>query len=334
LDKANERELLSSAIPVELKSRNQWVCWRKLRRKDRKKPAKVPVIPKNGKQAKTNDPSTWGSFEESLFYYQNHKDRGIEGLGFVFSKDDPLVGIDLDNCRDQQTGEIEPWARRILEVLNSYTEISPSGSGLHIIVVGVLPPGKRKEGDVEMYDDVHYFTVTGMLLPGLSQSIERRQEEIEVLHARYLGDSSSFRPNPAGQQKQEGSGSNPWEPLLQELQAAELTPEDMEIIHRLRAGYFGKLYQLLFLGDRSGASALKRFGPPYHSDSQSDQAMLNKLAKLTGGSPTRMCAIFQESGLMRDKLEWHRTYLARSIRKAIDGMAWKPVGGCSEEEKQ
>jgi primase-polymerase (primpol)-like protein len=62
--------------------------------------------------------------------------RGYCGVGFVFSSDDPYVGIDLDGCRNPQTGYIEPWALEIVRRLNSYTEISRSGTGLHIIAKG------------------------------------------------------------------------------------------------------------------------------------------------------------------------------------------------------
>ena len=84
------------------------------------------------------------------------------------------------------------------------------------------------------------------------------------------------------------------------------------------------MYRLLFMGDWEGAGRLRKQGP-YKSQSDADQALANLLARVTDGSPTRMYAIFKESRLiMRDKTKDNRTYLARTIKKAIDGMNWRP----------
>jgi putative DNA primase/helicase len=70
----------------------------------------------------------------------------MHGIGYVFSAEDPYTGIDLDKCRDPETGTIEEWAQEIIISLRSYTEISPSGRGVHIIVRGKLPPEGRRKG--------------------------------------------------------------------------------------------------------------------------------------------------------------------------------------------
>jgi primase-polymerase (primpol)-like protein len=119
-------EVNASGIPQELKALPQWVCWKQVARKDKKKPAKVPVDSMTGDLGKTNDLSTWGSFEQAWSYYQSHRDRGIKGLGFVFTKDDSYAGIDLDNCRNPKTGELNAFAREVLSRMKSYTEVSPS----------------------------------------------------------------------------------------------------------------------------------------------------------------------------------------------------------------
>ena len=90
-------------IPAELKELPQWVCWR-LEEQDGKKPKKVPLNPQTGRKAKTNNPRTWGTFDQAMEYSQSHMTDGCCGVGFVFSKDDPYAGIDLDKCRDAVTG--------------------------------------------------------------------------------------------------------------------------------------------------------------------------------------------------------------------------------------
>jgi putative DNA primase/helicase len=320
-------EVNSSGIPQELKALLRWVVW-KLNFTGKKR-EKIPIDTKTGRFASSTNPSTWCTFEQARKYFQCHRGAGIMGIGFVFTKDDPYTGVDLDHCRDAETGDILPWALEIVQYLNSYTELSPSGTGLHIIVFGVLPPGLRKVGDVEMYDDVHYFTITGNLLPSVGQAIENRQEELKVLHARFLGGgrhdaSTPIQPDFSGRQGKASLGAGGWEPLLQKLRSAELTPADQDIIRQFKTAQYGEMYRLLFMGDWEGAGRLRKQGP-YKSHSDADQALANRLARVTDGNPTRMYAIFKESKLaMREKIKDHQTYLARTIKKAIDGMGWQP----------
>ena len=142
-------------IPEELRRRPQWVNWR-IEIRDGEE-TKVPVNPHTGGRASTTEPSTWGTFDEAIA-------KDPERLGYVFSEDDPYTGIDLDKCRDPETGEIVDWATKIIEQFNAYTEISPSGTGLHIIVRGKLPGKGNRKGKVEMYDRRRYFTMTGDVL--------------------------------------------------------------------------------------------------------------------------------------------------------------------------
>jgi putative DNA primase/helicase len=149
--------------PEDLKARPQWVVW-KFEDHGEPKPAKVLYNPHTGQRAKSNDPQTWATFAEALAAYQH---GGFDGIGFVFTANDPYVGIDLDSCRDPASGRLEPWAGEIVERLDGYTEASPSGTGVHIIVEGKLPAGGRKKGQVEMYDSGRFFTVTGQHLARL-----------------------------------------------------------------------------------------------------------------------------------------------------------------------
>jgi putative DNA primase/helicase len=118
-------------------------------------PDKVPYSPRTGRRASSTDLLTWGTFEEALEAYENGE---YAGLGFVFCSGDPYTGVDLDDCVNEN-GEIAPWALEIVCYLDSYTELSATGTGLHIIVRGDVP--NRRKGDVEVYSSKRFFTMTG-----------------------------------------------------------------------------------------------------------------------------------------------------------------------------
>jgi len=155
-DRNGNRTLLRvrpEGIPDGLKRRPQWVAWRLEERGG--KPTKVPYCPATGQRASTTDLLTWGAFEEALMVLDRY-----DGLGFVFCSGDPYCGVDLDGCVDPDTGDVEGWAAEIVEALDSYTELSPSGTGLHVIAKGKIPSNARS-GSVEMYATERFFTVTG-----------------------------------------------------------------------------------------------------------------------------------------------------------------------------
>jgi primase-polymerase (primpol)-like protein len=173
-------------IPQELGSYTQWVAWKNQAcHSGNGKCKKIPVNTKTGGNASISKPDTWGTFEETSEYYAWNKEDGLDGIGFVFTEDDPFYGVDLDNCRDPETGLIEGWAVDILKQLNSYCEISPSGTGIKVFAKGSLPGPGRNFGNIEMYDTGRYFTLTGEVLDGYPKSIEERKIEIEALYKRY-----------------------------------------------------------------------------------------------------------------------------------------------------
>ena len=119
-------------IPADLRALDQWVVWKYEEVPGNPKPTKVPYRVANPDvKADSTKQGTWGSFEDALAAAEVD---GVDGAGFVFSKDDPLTGVDIDDCRDPTTGELHPAASRIMLGLDGYTEISPSGTGVHIIV--------------------------------------------------------------------------------------------------------------------------------------------------------------------------------------------------------
>ena len=143
--------LRTETIPKELKARPQWVVWKAVG----DKPDKVPYSARTGRRASSTDLLTWATFQEALEAYENGE---YAGIGFVFSSADPYTGIDIDNCVDGD-GEIALWALEIVHYFDSYTELSATGTGLHILVCGDVP--NRRKGNVEVYSSKRFFTVTG-----------------------------------------------------------------------------------------------------------------------------------------------------------------------------
>ena len=155
----------------------QWVCWKSVTNPKKGKADKVPINVHTGGGASTTNPATWGTFWNALNFYRawygrehSHTGTGgkvltgpISGLGFVLTP--PWIGFDLDGCVEK--GRIEPWAQEIIDMIGSYTEISPSGTGIRIFAKGHLPPGRNRNGKIEVYQQGRFLTVTGRVLPGM-----------------------------------------------------------------------------------------------------------------------------------------------------------------------
>ena len=157
---APRRELLPvhpGGIPEELKARPQWVAWR-LEERDGDL-TKVPYTPLTDRKASSTDLLTWGGFEEALAAFRKGQ---RDGIGFVFSSGDPYCGIDLDGCRKPASGELAAWAEEIVDSLDGYAEVSPSGEGVHVIVRGKTP--SRRRDAIEIYSSERFFTMTGQAL--------------------------------------------------------------------------------------------------------------------------------------------------------------------------
>jgi hypothetical protein len=168
-------------IPQEIKELRQWVSW-KFEKRDGK-PIKVPYNPAGG-PASCSDPATWGSFEEAL-----HANGGLVG----FQLQAPYVVIDLDKCRDPETRTISPLATALMRKLDSYTEVSPSGTGIHIWVRGKLPIGRRRTDGFEIYDSSRFMTVTGDVVVPKQTIPDRSAELLEVYREAFQGKDHGVR---------------------------------------------------------------------------------------------------------------------------------------------
>ncbi|XGI84778.1 hypothetical protein ACEU6E_10905 (plasmid) [Halorutilales archaeon Cl-col2-1] len=280
------------SIPDELKDRDQWLCWREEERDGEK--TKIPVNPRKGQGfASTTDPDTWASFDTAQLYYESNSD--VDGVGFVFSESDTICGVDLDHCRDPETGDIDDWARDIVDRLDTYTEVSVSGTGLHVLVHGIIPEGGNRKGDVEMYGKARYFTITGETgFGGDTKPVERRQDALKDVHNDYVVDDEEI------DEDTETSDSDP----------VDLDLDDEEIIEKAKNAENGDEFASLWNGSTSG----------YPSQSEADMALACHLAFWTGGDRHKIDELFRESGLMRDKWDEDRgsqTYGELTIDNAL-----------------
>lgn len=168
-------------IPAELRALPQWVVWR-YEDTDSGKPTKVPYSPRTGRLASVTDPSTWSTFDEAVNAVANVS-LHYSGIGFVFTDTDPYAFIDLDDPKgDQATYERQ---LKVYHEFDSYSEISPSGKGLHIIVKGHIPAGRRRS-DIEVYSSLRYATMTGNVYQGKT-TINERQSLLQLLWTQMGG---------------------------------------------------------------------------------------------------------------------------------------------------
>lgn len=181
-------------VPDEMKQIPQWVCWKKVPNGDGTV-KKVLINPKTLVYASPTDPTTWADFNKARVQYVRNK-RTLSGIGFAFTKDVHLIGIDLDRVRDPLTGQWNHGVEEFISRFASYSELSQSGTGCHIILKGTLPDGWRKKViidgiAVEIYDEKHYFVVTGQPIEGMNQSINPITDEaLEYLRPSFEGKSS------------------------------------------------------------------------------------------------------------------------------------------------
>jgi len=174
-------------IPADLRAVPQWVRWSLVRKQGSKKPAKVPFHPTQDTPASSTDSNTWGEFSSAHAHAGQH---GTVGVGFVLTDSDPFVGIDFDPVLED--GRItDPIVASILEDLHSYSEISPSGTGVRVVVRGQIPAYAKHRADLgngaalELWDRKRFVTMTGNLLPGSTEEISDATEALCRIVDRY-----------------------------------------------------------------------------------------------------------------------------------------------------
>ncbi|SHI87295.1 putative DNA primase/helicase [Dethiosulfatibacter aminovorans DSM 17477] len=265
-------------IPEELKMRPQWVLWKleTVKGKETKIPYQI-----NGWKASTTRPRDWTTFEKALVALNNWK---YSGLGFVFSGDDPYIGVDLDHIV-AETGVFSKEALEIIQKLDSYTEFSQSKTGAHIILKAKNTLGsgrKSKDKMLEVYSEKRFFVMTGNIVPETRKEIIECQEAFDKLAYKYLT-----------------SKQKPKKPVI-----SRSNLEDRVIIGKLEKN--PKFNALYYHGDLSS----------YRDDwSAADMALCNLIAFYTEDT-AQVDSIFRKSALYREK--WDREdYRQRTIDKAF-----------------
>lgn len=283
-----------SAIPQELKTYKNWVCWQAYPDpKSHSGISKKPINPRTGGFAMPNNSDTWSDFETAV-----RQSGKYSGIGFMFSNS-PFFGVDLDDMpndiEDYQNGGTDNIISEFVNTLQSYTEFSQSKTGVHIICKGTLPEGRRKakndSGGFEMYENGRFFVVTGNYCSEYGY-INDCTESVKPLHSKYLGKAAEPKPN-------------------RQNITVNLNSVD-DIVRAACSAKNGNLFRALYSGDFSA----------YASQSEADMAFCNMLAFWCGCDSEKMDAIFRQSGLMRDK--WDRkqsgtTYGVITLQKAISG---------------
>jgi putative DNA primase/helicase len=292
------------SIPAELKQWPQWVVWRYEWKADKRNKKtgelgewdKPPYNARTGALASSTARSSWSSFEEAMDRYLG---GGYDGVGFCPGDGDPFCCGDFDGYI--QDGIVDPKVNAVVEAFGSYAEISPSGTGVRLLVKGHLPGGKgrnNREKRAELYDRGHYLTITGHSLNG--SMIAERQAQLEQLYAQ-LERKPAVPDIPLG--------------------------GDAGLLMRARNAKNGPKFRALF--DDGDAS-------DYPSQSNADLALCCLLAFWTRKDPVRMDKLFRQSRLMRDKWdEVHGadTYGRMTIDQAIVDTTQTVSPGADGHEK-
>ena len=260
------------------------------------KPAKIPIRP-NGQLADVTNPTHRGPFSEAA---------RLDGVGFVLGEEAiglHYAGIDLDNCLDPLTGQIDPWAEEVIAFSNSYAEISPSGRGVKIFAFGRFPEGSRKRyghdgGSIELYDCGRFFTVTGNRLVDSPLHVHDRGSELRILHRRFEEDrlrrEAALRSTPFG--------------TATRLEPQPNGMDDAAVIQAAANAKNGAKFNRLWSGDSTG----------YPSPSEADLALASILTFWVGPDTARIADLMRQSGMSSCRTKFNRPdYLPRTIKRAI-----------------
>ncbi len=284
-----------SDIPSELMPLKQWMPYR-LETRDGH-PTKIPYSATvKHQRGKTNDPSDWGTLAEARYMSDTSQ---LAGVGFVFTENDNYVCIDLDNVVDD-SGVIESWAQDLITDMDSYTEFSQSGEGIHIMARGKKPGPRCRAPKVnhqlEMYERKRFLVFTGNILTGSPTTINDAQEAVNSIYSRMFGDKPANPP-----------------PKTPPRNTPPMGISDPELIAKAMSAANGDKFTRLWEGDTSD----------YNGDhSSADLALCDSLAFWMDNDPVRVDRLFRESGLMRSKWDEYRgakTYGQMTLDKAVAG---------------
>jgi hypothetical protein len=275
-------------IPEELRVLKQWCVWR-YEDTDAMKPTKVPYCPHNNRLCSVDDPRTWGRFGQALEAYES----GLySGIGFVINESDPYTFIDLDHTTDDKL-----WARQseIADFFDSYAEVSPSGKGLHIIVRGSVPSG-RKRNAIEVYSDLRYMTMTGNVY---------KQSEIKD----YQNEVFALWESLEAQDKK-----NQWFDGKDDIEFS-----DYEILDMAYKAANGQKFVDLYEGNYEGYYTIKNGVKNYFTHSEADFALIDILA-FYSKNKSQIVRLFMQSELGKREKAKRSGYINYMLNRCFDNM--------------
>lgn len=217
----------------------------------------------------------------------------LKGMGLVITEDDPYVAIDLDDCVDEQ-GHIKDFANKFLGSLDTFWEISQSGTGLHAIVKGELDPDYKNRNDdlgVELYEEGRFIAMTGDRVKGTSEEIGRETRRLQELQRKYLDEDTTSDEEIDFDTEQPQSSD---------------APSDVEVVRTAKA------YDEEFARLHNGSNHVDDNG----GANDSDLAYCNKLSFWTQGNASQIERIWKNSPRSREKLE-RDDYVQETITKAM-----------------
>ena len=262
-------------IPSELKQEKRWCLYKMIQRNG--KNTKLPLMP-NGKPAKSNDKTTWNSYEDCIVALN----RNIgDGLGFMLG--DGYIGIDIDKVSDEvfeymQNKNANSMTANFLREISTYAEISPSKTGLHFIGKGKVPGERKRYKNLEIYDKDRFFTVTGNVIKDRDRNkVINIDSELNPLYERYMSKTNAI------------ISENKRSPTVTSYKG------DQDILEKLfDRGYFS------YTGEDLRQIYYGNYEIYFNSQSEADFFILQRLLYYTGN--VEMAISFMEnSGLKREK---------------------------------
>lgn len=286
---------IATAFPKELTDLNNWCVWKYTEVNGRF--TKVPFNAITGEKARSNDKSTWTDFNSAVAVYKSQR---VDGIGFFFES--PYIGIDLDDVendihRFKNGDHTDNIVSEFHEAFKSYSEISPSGTGIHIIAKGSIPGDRRRKGGVEIYENGRFFTMTGHTLGKYSEVTEASKNTLERIYTKYLESQTNIQYQ---NRISEGTQHN---------------LSESEVIAHIKNSKQAGLFNTLMHGSWEGH---------YTSQSDADMAFANLLAFWCAKDFDQMDSIFRQSNLYRPKWDAKRgdsTYGEQTLYKAINEVA-------------
>ena len=190
----------ADVLPQSLRERSQWITWALVPKGDGK-PAKVPTDPQTSRSINGQDSAHWMSFPEAVAAFEANP--RLAGIGYVLTPDDGVTGIDMDGCRDPDSGKVADWAMAHIRQFQSYSEISPSGTGIRILAAGKPEAGHpTANGQREIYSKARFLTITGDCMAARGELREAPEAVKQYLGMMRPEKTDTGQPDNAG----DGSG--------------------------------------------------------------------------------------------------------------------------------